>query len=220
MDIDKTQNNWDELEHALEERMQSLAGDLDLSCPPSVVARVCDATHHELNEQWLTDQQAPEPDTQALDQIRSAVRDELRRLSRASRHVRRPAVRGAWSAIGVAAVLAMIAIGVARYTSLQNVVPAGDAVPPSEAIARTIQHDPVDLFVQAADRIWVDTPLLADLRTDLDDFEQSLTQWQSADDDFEEVLDDIDSRLDGLFDKSEIFDELGSFQMIEKGAMT
>jgi len=200
--------NLSHLEREVERQLAGLAAELSVEPPPAAIERARAAAGHALNEAWLAGHPAPAPDAEALARVRAAVRRELARPAGDGPRPSRRVWRLVWPA--VAAAVVVISVGVIRYAgSSRSTAPA--------ATSRAAQT--VDLFVQAADRVWAEDPLIAALRMDLDTIEESLTRSRTAPDGVEEILEDIESRIDELFVEPDGFERTSSIYTVQPGAI-
>jgi hypothetical protein len=204
--------NLSHLEHEVERQLAELGVALSVEPAPVVIERVQAAARHALNEAWLASHPAPAPDAEALARVRAAVHRELARPAGDPARFARRSWRLAWPAVavGAAAALIVISVGVIRY--------AGSSRPAAPAATGEADQT-ADLFVQAADRVWAEDPLIATLRIDLDTIEESLMRSQTAPDDVEEILEDIDSRIDELFVEPDGFERTSGIHRVQPGAI-
>jgi len=196
------------LECEVERQLDELAAALSVEPPPAVIERIRTAARQALDEAWLTGHPAPVPDDDTMARVRAAVHRELARAAgeraRFSRRV--------WWLAGpaVAAAMIVIALGVVRYAGLPR---------PATPAATEMADQTVDLFVQAADRVWAEDPLIAALRMDVDGIEESLVQSRTTSNGVEEILEDVESRIDELFIEPEGFERTSRIDTIQPGAI-
>ena len=79
-------------------------------------------------------------------------------------------------------------------------------------------EDPLTLFVEASNRVWAADSVTAAIGTDLDSLEDGLSRTRTASDGMQDTLDDIDDRIDDLFDSGPV-DTLSWLETIRAGAV-
>ena len=201
--------NLSHLEREVERQLAELGVALSVEPAPVVIERVQAAARHALDEAWLAGHPAPAPDAEALARVRAAVHRELARPAGDTARFARQAWRLAWPAVAAAA-LVVISVGVIRY--------AGSSRPATPAATGEADQT-ADLFVQAADRVWAEDPLIAALRMDLDSIEESLMHSRTTPDGVEEILEDIESRIDELFVEPDGFERTSGIHTVQPGAI-
>lgn len=198
------------LEREVERQLDELAAVLSVEPPPAVIERVQAAANRALNEAWLDSQPTPTPDVDVLTRVRTAMYSELARTARDHSWFSRRMWRIAWPAVAAAAVI-MIGVGVIRY--------AGSSSPVAPVDTDTADQT-VDLFVQAADRVWTEDPLIASLRMDLNSIEENiLMHSRTTSEGVEEILEDIENRIDELFIEPNASERTSRVYKVQPGAI-
>ena len=200
------------LEYEVERQLAELAPALEVEPPPAVIERTRAAVVRALNEAWLDSQPTPAPDADVLLRVRSAMHRELAGTVISAQRVKhsRRMLKYAWPAVAAAAVIA-ISVSVFRDVGSSRQVTGVD----------TDQADQtVDLFVQAAKQVWTEDSLIVSLRMDLDSIEESLfTRSQTSSDGVEEIIEDIESRLDELFIEPDALERTSRVYRVQSGAI-
>jgi hypothetical protein len=173
----------DKLEREVESQLAAVGGRLSVELPVALMLRVKAGVRHELNEGWLASHPQPRPSTEALERVRSAVREALAR----------PAVTAAQSSWGRAAAAmaaaAMIALSVGLIHRAGTLKPA-----PTGLDEDTRSH--LELFTAAAEAVFSSEPLTASIDSDLSSVEEHIAQWQATSQDDTESLNSILNEID------------------------
>ncbi|HOW72672.1 MAG TPA: hypothetical protein PKY77_18895 [Phycisphaerae bacterium] len=203
-----------QLENEVEAMLATWSDSLDVLPPPGTWECLGVAVRRELNEVWLDDQASPTPDSATLARIRQAVRTELNRVSNGwAGTFRRWRVRLPVAA-AAAIVIGMVLLHQAGWPGSRPTSNTADRDSRSYALS----VDPLTLFVEAANNVWAGDPLTAAIDTDLESLEEGLGRARTANDGVQDALDDIDERIDDLFESGPI-DVLGRLENTQAGAV-
>ncbi len=158
----------DRLEREVEAAMAWLPN-LSIEPADAAVLRVKAAVRHELNEEWLASQSAPLPSAEAVRQVHTAVREELRRPV----SVRRPAWGRMASALAAAAMI-VLSLGVIRQAGLSG--RRSQIMAPEVADA----ENHLELFLTAAQEVFTSDTLTGSIHDDLSVIEEDIDGWRSS----------------------------------------
>ncbi len=178
--MESMQNDWEQLEQDVDAGMAAIAPALAVTLPRDVLDRARVAVRVADDELWLAAAGPEAPSTSAIHIARTAVRCELKRMSRTrwwSRNAR------ALSSLASAAMIG-ICIGVIHFAARRGEPPA--------------QFDPLEAIATAS--LWSDESdrTASELDEDLQTLEQSLVGWPTEVDRVEDGLQQIDEMLDAL----------------------
>lgn len=166
----------DKLERELDAALAAWSERLDVEPSEAAVARTQEAVRHELNEAWLADQPIPQPTMASLDNIKSAVRAELRKVKWQTRLWR-------WSPVAAAA---MIAFGVGLFHHVRT------------DVKTTSLTNGVDQFVLVANVVFAEDPALTAIEKELEALEQSIDQFSLTGDFYQSDLDRLGDEMDAF----------------------
>ncbi len=189
-----SQGNINETERQIDAELHALGPMLDVPCPEDLRDRVKAAVRFECSVQEPAEHADARPAPETLDRIRRAVRAELaavadRPMKRSDRLVYRLRTVAA-----VAAALAL-AVGLSWYA----VRPQRDPRPVDPIYIAGARSDPVELFAEAAERLWSEDPLIAELSWEVQSLEYHLAHLP-GEDGVERMLDHIDDHIEELFE--------------------
>lgn len=219
-------DDFRQLEREVNDRLAHLGDQLDVEPDPAALSRLRSAVRHEVNERWLAEQSHPEPASDVLAQVKSVTRAALRRpagnvpSTGSAPRPWRTIVPVLATAATVALVITLawragspdpsepIPEGMAR---IEPSDPAEVPAPTPNQLADTAPtpstDDPadpiVDMFVEAAERVWSEDPTTEEIRLEIDSLEETLSQRDSSHYEIEDSIDDIESDLDALLAEPE-----------------
>jgi len=192
--------DFNEIERRLDEQLGAIGPLLDAPCPGQVRDRLGATVRLELDARWSAD---PRPAPETLDRVRRAVRAELEATARKpAQPPRRHLVYRLRTVAGVAAGL-VLAIGLVRIVGTvwmarqarDSSVPT--ATPPS--VVTGDRSDVVELFADAAERLWNEDTVISELSWEVQSLEEQLAR-QAGEDSVERMLDHIDEQLLELYE--------------------
>jgi len=174
------------LEKEAEEMLKNLSPMLSADPRPATIERIKSAIRHELNEQWLADQPAPTPTGDTMQNVRNAVDNELKKS--ATHRWLRPRI---WAPLAAAAMIAL-------YVGLTQFAPTPQPTKPDTTA--------IDLFVQAAEEIFIENVFTLAANMDIDAIEDNINNLGAGLDYQTESLNQIGNEIDELFYESDYTD--------------
>ncbi len=180
--------NWTQLEADIDAQLAALADQLNIAAPREVLDRTRVCVRVALDEQWLDAQlESAAPHPAAQRRLRAVVRQELG-AGRSPGHppdgwVQRN-IRGL-AALSAAAMLGLC-VGVIQYAASRRPAEPGPA------------SDDFEAFLTSASRVYEVDPLTASLDEELQQLEESVTQWPSDHDDIETGLQNLEKIINEL----------------------
>jgi hypothetical protein len=188
-----SQENIHETERQLNAELHALGPMLDAPCPEALRDRLKTAVRFECAVQGSAEQADARLAPETLDRIRRAVRAELAAM--ADQPVR-PGSRLVYRLRTVASVAAVLAFAVGLFW--YAVRPQVDPRPTEPIYMVSSRTDPVELFAEAAERLWDEDPLIAELSWEVQSLEYHLAHLP-GEDGVERMLDHIDDHLEEIF---------------------
>jgi len=180
----------EQLEQEVEALLASVSDKLSVQPPESVTKHVKSVIHYELDEHWLDSHSSPKPSAQTLSRVKSAVYDQLQQAALQDQPGRRLLKRYIGGLVAAAAIIG-IWVGVINQTH-QTQQPEMD----------------LNLFVEAADEVYVQDSFTTAINMELDTIEESIANLSTTFNDDLYMLEDIGNQIDSLFLESESFDDV------------
>lgn len=200
-------NELHNLEREIDAELASWASELEVKPREALVPRVQAAVRHELNEAWLADLPTPKASPELTTRVRDAVHAELE----SGRRTRGPGFHWspAWSSIASAAAIG-ICVGIIHL--------AGTLKTSSPTEVQTTDRY-LDQFVEAAEEVLDDETMTSDLMAEMDALSERIAQWQPADDEEAEVIDNLLDEFDELLSTPEPSEGTGQAPSPSRGAI-